>query len=150
MKSRIHLAAPCIAHLKEFLLTCAVLALLAGCGPQNVRIGENIDIPAPARQIQRSVGIYYDESFKGYVHTATRYGDTWVIPLGETGVNESNDAFSKLFSSTRVVSKRPLTGAVHKGGTKELPLDTKADIAITETNSCSRSEPDLLNKLFLS
>lgn len=115
MMPRIHHAAPWIARYKELLLTCTAVALLAGCSPQNVRIGENIEVAVPARQIQRSVGVYYDESFKGYVHTAVRYGDTWTFPLGEASVNEFNDAFSKLFSSTRLVSKRPSSSASYNG-----------------------------------
>ncbi len=89
--------------------TCLIGGLfLGGCAHQ-VPATPNIDaIAAPSSKLPLSVGIYFSDTFLGYRHSESKWGDTWNFDnLGQASASQFREACDKNFTNVVRLDGKP-------------------------------------------
>ncbi len=86
---------------RTLLLAAAALALGA-CG--DVEVGTDMTFPKPlVEELPMTVGIYYSDEFRKYVHDESRWGVDWKVELGQYHVRMGEKLFDAAFRDIVVV-----------------------------------------------
>jgi hypothetical protein len=85
--------------LTGLVLPMVVALALAGCG--DVEVATDVDFPKPlVDELPFTVGVYYSDEFRKYVHTEDRWGVEWKVQLGQFHVRMGDKLFDAAFRDT--------------------------------------------------
>jgi hypothetical protein len=72
---------------------------LAGCG--DVEVATDVEFPKPlVDELPFTVGVYYSDEFRKYVHQEDRWGVEWKVQLGQFHVRMGDKLFDAAFRDT--------------------------------------------------
>lgn len=60
--------------------------------------------------VAEKIGVYFSEEFQNFEHSGSRYGDTWVFPLGPASVDLFTGVFRQVFERADIVQFLPPLG----------------------------------------
>ena len=97
--------------MKHTLLVAACLAgglFLGGCAHQVPATPNSNAIPSPGAKQPLSVGVYFSDTFLGFQHSESKWGDTWNFDnLGQASASQFREACDKNFTSVVRLDKKP-------------------------------------------
>lgn len=91
-----------------------VLVLVSACS-HAIPLSPNVATSSATSSVDEDVGVYFSEEFRTYEHSGSRFGDTWVFPLGPASVEIFGQTFDQVFKRTETVPLLPPLGAEHAG-----------------------------------
>lgn len=89
----------------SIVLLLVFTGAISGC-TQSIPLSPEITTTRSAK-IERFVGLYFPEETKVFSWKESRYGDTWVFPLGPPSVRAIKEAASRTFTRTKIVDQLP-------------------------------------------
>ena len=88
-----------IENTRYRLVALALAILLPACS-LDIPLSPSLGVTSGQPKLDETVGVYMTPEFKGYVHRGSRYGDTWIYPLGQASSILLDQAFRQVFAVT--------------------------------------------------
>lgn len=91
--------------------TWVVLLLVAASACSHaIPINPAIETYTASPPVAEKVGVYFSEEFQNFEHSGSRYGDTWIFPLGPASVDLFTGVFRQVFERAEIVQSLPPLG----------------------------------------
>lgn len=86
-------------------LAAPLVAALAFAGCSDVEVATDVEFPKPlVDELPFTVGVYYSDEFRKYVHTEDRWGVAWKVQLGQFHVRMGDKLFDAAFRDAVTVT----------------------------------------------
>jgi hypothetical protein len=83
-----------------------LLALVSACS-HAIPLNPTVATSSAAPVVGENVGVYFSEEFRTFERRGSRYGDTWVFPLGPASVEVLGKTFAQVFKRADTVQSLP-------------------------------------------
>lgn len=93
-------------------LGAVLIALVAACSHQIPLNPSAASVPAEP-PVKETVGVYFSDEFRSFVHHGSYGGDSWIFPLGAASTPLFEQVFARVFEKTVPVTSLPPLGAEH-------------------------------------